>query len=48
MWIRPSGTEDVVRVYAESDTQTNADSLALRVAQLVCALANGVPQPQHV
>jgi phosphoacetylglucosamine mutase len=27
-FVRPSGTEDVVRVYAEAETQANADSLA--------------------
>ncbi|XP_018511176.1 phosphoacetylglucosamine mutase [Brassica rapa] len=34
-FIRPSGTEDVVRVYAEASTQEAADSLASSVAQLV-------------
>ncbi|VVB15019.1 unnamed protein product [Arabis nemorensis] len=34
-FIRPSGTEDVVRVYAEASTQEAADSLAKSVAQLV-------------
>ncbi|KAJ0243760.1 Phosphoacetylglucosamine mutase [Hirschfeldia incana] len=34
-FIRPSGTEDVVRVYAEASTQEDADSLANAVAQLV-------------
>ncbi|EFH48057.1 predicted protein [Arabidopsis lyrata subsp. lyrata] len=34
-FIRPSGTEDVVRVYAEASTQEAADSLANSVAQLV-------------
>ncbi|CAN7005692.1 unnamed protein product [Brassica rapa subsp. trilocularis] len=34
-FIRPSGTEDVVRVYAEASTQEDADSLADSVAQLV-------------
>jgi phosphoacetylglucosamine mutase len=41
-FVRPSGTEDVVRVYAESDTQANADKLATQVAQLVYDLAEGV------
>ena len=39
---RPSGTEDVVRVYAESDTQANADRLALEVANAVYEMAGGV------
>ncbi|EOA20296.1 hypothetical protein CARUB_v10000604mg [Capsella rubella] len=34
-FIRPSGTEDVVRVYAEASTQEAADTLAHSVAQLV-------------
>ncbi|XWS10913.1 hypothetical protein CRYUN_Cryun38cG0039200 [Craigia yunnanensis] len=34
-FIRPSGTEDVVRVYAEASTQEAADSLANSVAKLV-------------
>ena len=39
---RPSGTEDVVRVYAESDSQENADRLALEVANAVYEMAGGV------
>ncbi|KAK4770353.1 hypothetical protein SAY87_030885 [Trapa incisa] len=34
-FMRPSGTEDVVRVYAEASTQDAADSLANSVAKLV-------------
>ncbi|CAN6712352.1 unnamed protein product [Malus baccata var. baccata] len=34
-FIRPSGTEDVIRVYAEASTQNAADSLANSVAKLV-------------
>jgi len=41
-FVRPSGTEDVVRVYAESTTQQKADSLAKEVANVVFDLANGV------
>eukprot|EP01147_Barroeca_monosierra_P009379 gene9379-1627_t len=45
-FVRPSGTEDVVRVYAESDTQEHADVLALEVAGKVHDLAGGVgPHP---
>ena len=45
-FVRPSGTEDVVRVYAEAATQEKADSLAQRVSQLVFDLAGGVgPRP---
>ncbi|KAK2986891.1 hypothetical protein RJ640_007928 [Escallonia rubra] len=34
-FIRPSGTEDVIRVYAEASTQEAAESLASSVARLV-------------
>ncbi len=33
--VRPSGTEDLVRVYAESKTQEKADQLAEKVRELV-------------
>lgn len=39
---RPSGTEDVVRVYAEAVTQQDADKLAIEVARLVHNMADGV------
>lgn len=39
---RPSGTEDVVRVYAEADTQSHADELAVQAASAVYRLAGGV------
>lgn len=41
-FVRPSGTEDVVRIYAESTTQERADSLAKEVANVVYDMANGV------
>ncbi|XP_071949216.1 phosphoacetylglucosamine mutase-like isoform X2 [Antedon mediterranea] len=44
-FVRPSGTEDVVRVYAEADNQTSADQLAYDVAVLVHKLAGGVGDP---
>ena len=40
--MRPSGTEDVVRVYAEATTQEAADKLALDVARQVHKVAEGV------
>ncbi|CAL9692285.1 unnamed protein product [Knipowitschia caucasica] len=49
-FVRPSGTEDVVRVYAEADTQENADALAHEVSLAVYRLAGGVgdePKPLH-
>ncbi|XP_009647458.1 phosphoacetylglucosamine mutase isoform X1 [Egretta garzetta] len=47
-FVRPSGTEDVVRIYAEADTQENADALAHEVSLAVYHLARGKgapPQP---
>ncbi|CAI5742667.1 unnamed protein product [Peronospora destructor] len=41
-FVRPSGTEDVVRVYAEADTQEDADALALQFAKLVHQHCGGV------
>ncbi|XP_047539705.1 phosphoacetylglucosamine mutase [Vanessa atalanta] len=41
-FVRASGTEDVVRVYSEADTQESADKLAAEVAQAVFDLAGGV------
>lgn len=35
-FVRPSGTEDVVRVYAEAATQDEADQLAKQVPQPSC------------
>uniref|UniRef100_A0A3B3ZL75 Phosphoacetylglucosamine mutase n=2 Tax=Periophthalmus magnuspinnatus TaxID=409849 RepID=A0A3B3ZL75_9GOBI len=49
-FVRPSGTEDVVRVYAEADTQESADALAHEVSLAVYRLAGGVgdePKPLH-
>ncbi|XP_055327919.1 phosphoacetylglucosamine mutase-like [Paramacrobiotus metropolitanus] len=47
-FVRPSGTEDVVRVYAEADTQENADRLAQEVVYHVFQLAGGVgPVPSR-
>jgi phosphoacetylglucosamine mutase len=34
-FVRASGTENVVRIYAESETRDQADSLALKVSQLL-------------
>uniref|UniRef100_A0A1A8RQ18 Phosphoacetylglucosamine mutase n=2 Tax=Nothobranchius rachovii TaxID=451742 RepID=A0A1A8RQ18_9TELE len=49
-FVRPSGTEDVVRVYAEADSQESADALAHEVSLAVHRLAGGVgaePKPLH-
>ncbi|KIY50454.1 Phosphoacetylglucosamine mutase [Fistulina hepatica ATCC 64428] len=42
-FVRPSGTEDVVRVYAEASNRPQADELAFRVAGLVYDEAGGDP-----
>ncbi|KAI6007446.1 Phosphoacetylglucosamine mutase [Pisolithus albus] len=42
-FVRPSGTEDVVRVYAEAASRPQTDELAFRVAGLVYDLAGGDP-----
>lgn len=48
-FVRPSGTEDVVRVYAEADTQESADALAHEVSLAVYHLAGGVgDQPKQL
>ena len=39
--MRPSGTEDAVRVYAEADTREACDELAVKVAKLVHELGGG-------
>ncbi|XP_065337963.1 phosphoacetylglucosamine mutase isoform X1 [Cloeon dipterum] len=45
-FVRPSGTEDVVRVYAEAESRELADELAKEVARAVHDLANGTgPAP---
>ncbi|ETN59626.1 phosphoglucomutase [Anopheles darlingi] len=41
-FVRPSGTEDIVRVYAEADTRANAVELAYEVAILVFERAGGI------
>ncbi|KAF8528001.1 phosphoacetylglucosamine mutase [Hysterangium stoloniferum] len=42
-FVRPSGTEDVVRVYAEARLRPQADELAFKVAGLVYNEAGGDP-----
>ncbi|KAI0375077.1 phosphoacetylglucosamine mutase [Pilatotrama ljubarskyi] len=42
-FVRPSGTEDVVRVYAEAIVRSQADELAFRVAGLVYDEVGGDP-----
>lgn len=41
-FVRPSGTEDVVRVYAEAETQEMADELGYLVSLVVFDQAQGV------
>jgi phosphoacetylglucosamine mutase len=40
-FVRPSGTEDVVRVYAEAATQSGADELAAAVGRALYDAAGG-------
>jgi phosphoacetylglucosamine mutase len=40
-FVRPSGTEDVVRVYAEAATREEVDQLAQAVCKLVAEKAGG-------
>ena len=42
-FVRPSGTEDCVRVYAEAQTRGHADELAFKVAGLVYDSQGGLP-----
>ncbi|KAL7579884.1 hypothetical protein ACA910_004892 [Epithemia clementina (nom. ined.)] len=41
-FIRPSGTEDVVRIYAEASTRAEADRLAAMAAAIVHRFCDGV------
>ncbi|MGL5899825.1 MAG: hypothetical protein ACRCZW_09240, partial [Lactobacillaceae bacterium] len=41
-FIRPSGTEDVVRIYSECPNQQDADILGLKVAQIVYDMCDGI------
>ncbi|XP_014287806.1 phosphoacetylglucosamine mutase [Halyomorpha halys] len=41
-FVRPSGTEDIVRIYAEAESQEAADELATRVSRLVYDIAGGI------
>jgi phosphoacetylglucosamine mutase len=41
-FVRPSGTEDVVRIYAEAVTQERADALATAAAEIVHRLCRGM------
>lgn len=46
-FVRPSGTEDLVRVYAESPNESDCDKLALQVAQIVYDCCDGIgPHPE--
>jgi phosphoacetylglucosamine mutase len=41
-FVRPSGTENVVRIYAEAASQKEADALATESAAIIYKLCNGV------
>jgi len=42
IFVRPSGTENVVRIYAEASTQKDADALASETAAIVFKLCDGI------
>jgi phosphoacetylglucosamine mutase len=46
-FVRPSGTEDVVRIYAEAATRGGADALAVRASQIVYDTCFGVGERPH-
>jgi phosphoacetylglucosamine mutase len=47
-FVRPSGTEDVVRVYAEAETRDQTEDLAAKICGLVFDHYGGVGQrPAH-
>ncbi|KAK9730697.1 Phosphoglucomutase/phosphomannomutase, alpha/beta/alpha domain I [Popillia japonica] len=47
-FVRPSGTEDIVRVYAEAATREEADTLAVEVSRKVYEMAGGIGNPPEV
>ncbi|GLV34248.1 nesthocker [Carabus blaptoides fortunei] len=47
-FVRPSGTEDIVRVYAEAATPEECNKLATEVAAKVFEMAGGVGSPPEV
>lgn len=44
-FVRPSGTEDVVRIYAEAATAELADTLAAQAVEIVYRLCGGIGDP---
>lgn len=44
-YYRASGTEDVVRVYAEAETKDAVEKLSSQVASAVYNMADGVGEP---
>ncbi|KAI4460421.1 phosphoacetylglucosamine mutase [Holotrichia oblita] len=47
-FVRPSGTEDLVRVYAEAATREEADALASEVSRKVFEMAGGIGIPRVI
>ena len=47
-FVRPSGTEDVVRVYAEAVIQEDVDKIAAEVGKTVYDMAGGVGTPPNI
>jgi phosphoacetylglucosamine mutase len=48
VFVRPSGTEDVIRVYAEANTQENANLLAEEATEGICDQAGGIRETKRV
>ncbi|KAH9257994.1 hypothetical protein BASA81_003557 [Batrachochytrium salamandrivorans] len=46
VFVRPSGTENVIRVYAEANTQVDADLLAEVARAAICEFAGGISPPE--
>lgn len=47
-FVRPSGTEDIVRVYAEASSKEEVDKLAVEVARKVYEFAGGIGSPPEL
>lgn len=48
-FVRPSGTEDVVRIYAEAATREDTDKLASEVSLITYRMAGGIgPEPKSL
>ena len=48
VFVRPSGTEDVVRVYAEAASQEDAEALANAASEAIMEEAGGIPDSKRM